>query len=877
MRLLRLRLSDYRGIIESEVEFSPTGLTIVEGPNEAGKTSLSEAIRLLFEYLDSSRHAEVKAIKPVDRDEGSEIELEAETGPYAFTYFKRFNKRPETNLKITRPEIENHTGREAHERAEQILRENIDIDLWKALSIQQGEGVRQADLSKQTSLSAALDIAAGGHRTDPREESLFEKVRQEYGRYYTGKGSEKKELQQTREAFGKAEDEVILIETQLRNLEDDAVRFTELSHELEDLAEQELSFGKDIFEFGKALEEISGLKNDLEKASLKLESARKSALAAKRDMETRQDLIEAVFRARKIQEGLEESNLSTAESLRNAEEDLEKARSVVSQAEKGRKEAESLLNLRREDADYFREKLHLEQLKERKARIDQARKATLSSEEILAVNRVDKDRLKSIQDAERSLLMARARLETGAPHLALRGLSDFDFQVDGELASISENEEQHLPVPDRIYLTIPGKLEAEFRAGASSSALREKVEAEKRKFDAACSEAGIGNAEEARQSYDARRDAGRSLARQKETEEENLRDLTYGELEKKLTRLKNRVPSYPERRKQEPELPESLEVAEAEQIKALEKLDEADKTLKEAGESLDETIKVRDVLKEQHQNAKVEFKLKAADFRASGEKLIKFRESSSDREVKEAFEIAVMGVKAEEDLEKAASNALLEKDPDRVRTLEETAQGSLRTVESSLKEIKDKKSIIGARLTVLGENGLQEKMHGAKTHLNQIKRENEALFRRAKSAGLLYMTMKDERDKARRAYVDPLKDRIERLGRLVFNSSFQVEVNEDLSVASRVLDGSSVPFESLSGGTREQISLISRLACAMTVSGNGGAPLILDDTLGYTDSERLKLMGAVLARAGKECQVIVLTCVPDRYRNVGDAKVVRLG
>ena len=55
MRLLRLRLANYRGIDESEVRFSSKGLTIVEGPNEAGKTSLGEAIRLLFDYLDSSR------------------------------------------------------------------------------------------------------------------------------------------------------------------------------------------------------------------------------------------------------------------------------------------------------------------------------------------------------------------------------------------------------------------------------------------------------------------------------------------------------------------------------------------------------------------------------------------------------------------------------------------------------------------------------------------------------------------------------------------------------------------------------------------------------------------------------------------------------
>ena len=726
MRFVRLRLADYRGILESEVEFSSTGLTIVEGPNEAGKTSLSEAIHLLFEYLDSSRHGEVRAIKPVDRDEGSEIELEAEAGPYAFTYFKRFNKRQETTLRITRPMIKNYTGREAHERAEQILRENIDIDLWKALSIQQGEGVQQADLSKQTSLSAALDIAAGGHRSDPREETLFEKVRQEYGRYYTEKGSEKKELQQAREAIVEVGDEVILIENQLRNLEDDAVRFSELSNKLEDLAKQEESLRQDISEYGKALEEINGLKNDLERSHLKLESAQKSALAAKRDKDTRQDLIEAVSRIRKIQGELEESKLSTSESLRKTEEDLENARSVATHAEKYRSDMESLLNLRREDADYFSEKLHLEQLKERKSRIDQARKEALISEAIVAANRVDEDRLKAIQDAERSLLMARARLETGAPKIVLRGLSDVDFQVDGKPASISENQEQHLTVPEGICLTIPGVFEVEVKAGSSSSSLREKVEEEKKKFDRACGEAGVSNAEEARKSYDEGREASQSVARQKETEEENLRDLTYEELEKKLVGLEYRIPAYPKKRKPGPGLPENMEDARGELVKAREKLDAADKKLKEAREACDEAFKVRDAVREKHQRLEVEHKIKTTDLEGYEKELAKLRMKASDKDIEEEYNRAVMAVNAEENQENAARNALLEKQPERIMTYEETAQGSLRTVESSLKEIKEEKNTIGARLTVLGENGLHEKLDRAKTHQNQIMRENEA-------------------------------------------------------------------------------------------------------------------------------------------------------
>ena len=93
MKFIRLRVANYRGIAAAEVKFGPTGITLVQGPNEAGKTSLGEAIGLLFEYLDSSKHRNIEAIKPVHRDEGPEIELQAESGPYAFTYFKRFHKR----------------------------------------------------------------------------------------------------------------------------------------------------------------------------------------------------------------------------------------------------------------------------------------------------------------------------------------------------------------------------------------------------------------------------------------------------------------------------------------------------------------------------------------------------------------------------------------------------------------------------------------------------------------------------------------------------------------------------------------------------------------------------------------------------------------
>jgi uncharacterized protein YhaN len=104
-----------------------------------------------------------------------------------------------------------------------------------------------------------------------------------------------------------------------------------------------------------------------------------------------------------------------------------------------------------------------------------------------------------------------------------------------------------------------------------------------------------------------------------------------------------------------------------------------------------------------------------------------------------------------------------------------------------------------------------------------------------------------------------------------------VDLGDDLQILSCTREGRTVPFKDLSIGTQEQLGVISRLACAMTVAAEGGVPVILDDALGYSDPQRLEEMGAVLAIAGREAQVIVLTCMPERYQHVGNASVVRLG
>ena len=169
----------------------------------------------------------------------------------------------------------------------------------------------------------------------------------------------------------------------------------------------------------------------------------------------------------------------------------------------------------------------------------------------------------------------------------------------------------------------------EVTAGSSSSDLLKKVDEAKQKLDAVCNDAGVGNVDEARQSYDARREAHRSLARQKEIEKENLRDLTYEGLEKKVMGLGKSVPVYPSARVTEPALPENLDIAKKELRSAEGDLEKTNQAWDEARTELDAARKVHDRLSERYQKGRVELDLKAKELTRAEDELTRSRKITS--------------------------------------------------------------------------------------------------------------------------------------------------------------------------------------------------------------------------------------------------------
>ncbi len=214
--------------------------------------------------------------------------------------------------------------------------------------------------------------------------------------------------------------------------------------------------------------------------------------------------------------------------------------------------------------------------------------------------------------------------------------------------------------------------------------------------------------------------------------------------------------------------------------------------------------------------------------------------------------------------------------PDQVAAALGEATRCADAVGRSHDEVAESLREVTTQLKVYGTEGRKAQLDAAETEREHAEAEYLRVQRRARAAELLRSVITRHRDATRLRYVDPFRSEVERLGRLVFGSSFEVEIDSDLKICSRTLSGRTVPYESLSGGAKEQLGIVARLAGAALVAKEDTVPVVIDDALGFTDADRLVKMGAVFNAVGGDGQVIVLTCSPQRYACVDGAHHIAL-
>ncbi len=876
MRIHSIRLRDFRGVAECAVAFAAQGVTIVEGPNEVGKSSLAEGLRLLLYELDSSRKEAVRSTKPVDRDVGPEVEADLSTGPYRFLYRKRFLKRAETELTVSAPRPESLTGREAHERAAAILAETMDVALWNALQVDQGEAIRQADLRDARSLLNSLERAAGQETAGERETHLFERVKQEYLLYFTETGRPAKSHATLLTDAAEARNEVERLETDLRALEALVDRSAELERSIATLRAEVAQHTETQARRAAEKAEVDRRQQALHHFEFEAKSVTMGLRIASGEKREREELIARLTAARDKRIALEADAARGSPTLKAAEEREAAARAALAEAEARAREADELARLRSKDFEYGHAILELQRLVERKGYIEKAQEQAAAARRTLAEVRITEEALRAIRKAHDALMQAEARLEVEAPQVQVRALRDVEVQINGEERRLASGEQVGLPVADALQLLLPGQLSIAVRAGVGGDTLKSVRDGARATLGRLLDASGVRDLEHAEAALGSVRTASASLAAAEEQIRVHRRDLTPAQIDEKIRNLQV-WKSYPEERPPGPPLIADHDPAEKAKKAAHSAQAEAKAALDAARERwrvADEDLRGK---RERARETGVELRVGTDAERAAERELAAARAKRADDALAHALAEAVAKEAAAQETlarERAAWQAL---NPENVARLSENAARALKSAEQGLADREKEAHGVRAQLELSGERGLFEAAEEARARLARAERVRDAAVRRAAAAERLYRTMEKKHEEARQAYLAPLREKIEQLGRLVFDESFRVELDDSLAIATRTLGGRTVPFGSLSGGAREQLSLVARLAAALLVDETDGVPLIFDDTLGHTDPARLEGMGAMLALAGDRCQVIVLTCTPGRFRHVGGATVVSYG
>lgn len=174
-----------------------------------------------------------------------------------------------------------------------------------------------------------------------------------------------------------------------------------------------------------------------------------------------------------------------------------------------------------------------------------------------------------------------------------------------------------------------------------------------------------------------------------------------------------------------------------------------------------------------------------------------------------------------------------------------------------------------SQLETVGASGLGERLAGVDAAVEQATRRKDELSLRASALSLLDEVLVDERDTAVAQLRAPLTERLGHYLKRIFPQS-TIALGDDLSPATLERDGRADMLDALSFGTREQLGILTRLAYADLLKASGRPTLLmLDDAAVHTDAARRDAIKRALIDAATRHQILVFTCHPELWDDLG--------
>ncbi len=217
----------------------------------------------------------------------------------------------------------------------------------------------------------------------------------------------------------------------------------------------------------------------------------------------------------------------------------------------------------------------------------------------------------------------------------------------------------------------------------------------------------------------------------------------------------------------------------------------------------------------------------------------------------------------------------LERDKQRI-------ERTLSLLTSKKQDAETAKQVARARLDFGGTTDPRADLARAVVHHELVLKEHARAVREAEAVKLLAGLFSEKKQEVESQFVAPLTDRVRDYLVRLYGEGTDVGVDYDggcfhrLSLSRQAGVTATFEFSQLSSGAKEQVSAAFRLAMAEVLAQDhdGCLPIIFDDAFVNADMDRQRAIQRLLdLAASRGLQVIVLSCRPDNYVNLGAKQI----
>jgi len=862
MRLKAIRMRHVRhfGSEGMAIENIPDGLSMLAEPNEFGKSTLFDAVKTVMFHKHSSKNTDTKRLASID-GAAPLIELDFTRDGDSYRLRKQFLRRSFAEVqKLESGQVIKIDG-DAHEwMTDGIGGSQPGVGPTGLLWVVQGTSMLapSADDTSKTLLAELLEHEMGDVIGGNRSRILLGRIQRELAKLITKHkvpqptGLYKKVITSLEHNQNQIKDVQVRL-TSSETLLTELIRIESTIKELEDPIESE--------RLERQRKKATALFRESEESNSRLDVL-KAQLATKTSERKRyeqelQDYRQNVENATTLHEktaAAKEKRLHADTVEQHRKETLDQARIAEKAARQAQEKAEKKAELCARAESAAADRRQYNELQKKLTKAHEVNRALVAVSDQLNQNPVtdrllsEMRRAKLERDRQQARLSATRPLLT--PQLSQKGLDV--ITLDG----LTISEPIHLSGTQVLKLGIFGELHIESNDPGDITESFEEAESVFAKLLSAHKIASIADAETMAIER-------RDLERQSDRLQDQLKHLAPNglpTLQDDCARMRRTLNSATFSQDQMDELPDR---------------ETADQVVKEARQRYDDARNHRET-SETHYHASVVEKneIKSlidmyTDRMNALTQHIGPREEWQDKQVL-LSQVVTNAREAEKSL-----RTDIEQAEESIPSLE-TAKTDVQRLEKAIKnryerlhKMKIQEAEIKRDLAAISEKGLGEELANLEQERTQLNRQRISYESQVAALQLLESELRSAQKILKEKFLQPVISELNPLLEMVLPNA-RVSLNEEFEVEVIGRHGREELVETLSGGTREQIAVLMRLAFAKFFAKHGREmPVVLDDALVWCDDHRLEKIFCALHEAAKDIQCIVLTCHERGFSTLG--------